>query len=76
MTLRGHGSLKVKVTDSWLACHEFEPSTTENPPYLGNNFEPPTPHPGGSAKDGHALPLVSKTDICHCAHEGIECNSS
>ncbi|GFV22320.1 hypothetical protein TNCV_3923801 [Trichonephila clavipes] len=23
---------KVKVMNSWLACHEFEPSTTENPP--------------------------------------------
>ncbi|GFV65322.1 transposable element Tc3 transposase [Trichonephila clavipes] len=25
------GSLVVKVTDSWLVCHEFEPSTTEDP---------------------------------------------
>ncbi|GFV99058.1 anaphase-promoting complex subunit 1 [Trichonephila clavipes] len=25
-----HGSLVVKVTDSWLACHEFEHSTTED----------------------------------------------
>ncbi|GFW09038.1 hypothetical protein TNCV_3081301 [Trichonephila clavipes] len=28
----GRGRLVVKVTDSWLACHEFELSTTENPP--------------------------------------------
>ncbi|GFX03779.1 ATP-dependent DNA helicase [Trichonephila clavipes] len=26
------GSLVVKVTISWPACHEFEPSATENPP--------------------------------------------
>ncbi|GFV82517.1 actin-binding LIM protein 1 [Trichonephila clavipes] len=28
----GRGSLVVKVTDSWLAYHEFEPSTAEDPP--------------------------------------------
>ncbi|GFY20931.1 hypothetical protein TNCV_3989751 [Trichonephila clavipes] len=28
----GHGSLVVKVMDSWLACHEFEPSAAEDPP--------------------------------------------
>ncbi|GFT34049.1 hypothetical protein TNCV_4384961 [Trichonephila clavipes] len=27
-----HGSPVVKVTDSQLACHEFDPSTTEDPP--------------------------------------------
>ncbi|GFV28049.1 uncharacterized protein TNCV_187251 [Trichonephila clavipes] len=26
------GSLVVKVTVSWKACHEFEPSTAEDPP--------------------------------------------
>ncbi|GFT77376.1 hypothetical protein TNCV_1470361 [Trichonephila clavipes] len=26
------GSLVVQVTDSWSACHEFEPVTAENPP--------------------------------------------
>ncbi|GFY32583.1 uncharacterized protein TNCV_673381 [Trichonephila clavipes] len=31
----GRGSLVVKVTDLWLACHEFEPSTTEDLPYRG-----------------------------------------
>ncbi|GFX62474.1 hypothetical protein TNCV_413161 [Trichonephila clavipes] len=30
-TLSGRGSLVVKVTDSWLAYHEFEPCTAENP---------------------------------------------
>ncbi|GFU55092.1 hypothetical protein TNCV_425991 [Trichonephila clavipes] len=30
-----HGSLMVKVTDSWLACHEFEPSTDKDPPCGG-----------------------------------------
>ncbi|GFS84099.1 hypothetical protein TNCV_2364911 [Trichonephila clavipes] len=30
-----YGSLVVKVTDSWLACLEFEPSTAENPPCRG-----------------------------------------
>ncbi|GFS51187.1 hypothetical protein TNCV_3532761 [Trichonephila clavipes] len=27
---RGHSSLVVKVTDSWRACHEFQPVTTED----------------------------------------------
>ncbi|GFW18296.1 hypothetical protein TNCV_4008351 [Trichonephila clavipes] len=27
------GSLVVKVTDSWPACHEFDPSTAEDPPF-------------------------------------------
>ncbi|GFS72490.1 uncharacterized protein TNCV_2116331 [Trichonephila clavipes] len=27
-----HGSLVVKVTVSWPVCHEFEPSTDEDPP--------------------------------------------
>ncbi|GFW97399.1 HTH_Tnp_Tc3_2 domain-containing protein [Trichonephila clavipes] len=31
----GHGSLVVKVTDSWLECHELEPSTTEDPSCRG-----------------------------------------
>ncbi|GFV68775.1 CCHC-type domain-containing protein [Trichonephila clavipes] len=26
------GSLVVNVTDTWLACHEFGPSTSEDPP--------------------------------------------
>ncbi|GFX37587.1 hypothetical protein TNCV_3201111 [Trichonephila clavipes] len=26
------GSQVVKVTDSWLMCHEIEPSNTEDPP--------------------------------------------
>ncbi|GFT07566.1 hypothetical protein TNCV_4045321 [Trichonephila clavipes] len=30
-----HGSLVVKVTDSLLECREFEPRTTEDPPYRG-----------------------------------------
>ncbi|GFX99855.1 uncharacterized protein TNCV_258921 [Trichonephila clavipes] len=30
--VKGHGSLVVKVTDSVPACHEFEPSTDEDPP--------------------------------------------
>ncbi|GFY23437.1 hypothetical protein TNCV_3941301 [Trichonephila clavipes] len=30
----GRGSLMVKV-GSWLACHEFESSTTKDPPYRG-----------------------------------------
>ncbi|GFW91767.1 hypothetical protein TNCV_3400271 [Trichonephila clavipes] len=35
----GIGSLVVKVTDSWLACHEFEPSVTENPPCRGMHIK-------------------------------------
>ncbi|GFV32381.1 hypothetical protein TNCV_1676671 [Trichonephila clavipes] len=33
--LRRRSSSVVKVTDSWLACHEFEPSTTDDPPCRG-----------------------------------------
>ncbi|GFU44594.1 hypothetical protein TNCV_1506971 [Trichonephila clavipes] len=25
----------VVAMNSWMACHEFEPSATENPPYRG-----------------------------------------
>ncbi|GFU25958.1 hypothetical protein TNCV_5104551 [Trichonephila clavipes] len=35
MAKSGCGSLVAKVTDSWLACHEFEFSTTEDPPCRG-----------------------------------------
>ncbi|GFV70880.1 hypothetical protein TNCV_3040791 [Trichonephila clavipes] len=31
----GHGSLMVKVRGSWLACHEFDPSTAEDSPCRG-----------------------------------------
>ncbi|GFY26537.1 hypothetical protein TNCV_2878671 [Trichonephila clavipes] len=31
----GHGSLVVKITNSWLTCHEFEPSAAEDPSCLG-----------------------------------------
>ncbi|GFU97848.1 hypothetical protein TNCV_4494421 [Trichonephila clavipes] len=30
-----HSSLVVKVSDLWLVCHEFEPSTKEDPPFTG-----------------------------------------
>ncbi|GFV32489.1 hypothetical protein TNCV_1677751 [Trichonephila clavipes] len=30
--LGGRGRLEVKVTNSWLECHELEPSTAEDPP--------------------------------------------
>ncbi|GFV45034.1 hypothetical protein TNCV_907811 [Trichonephila clavipes] len=32
---RGCGSLVVKITDSWPACHDFEPSTAEDTPCRG-----------------------------------------
>ncbi|GFV53714.1 hypothetical protein TNCV_2092171 [Trichonephila clavipes] len=35
VTWCGRRSLEVKVTNSWLACHEFEPSTTEDLPCRG-----------------------------------------
>ncbi|GFW95482.1 uncharacterized protein TNCV_1721841 [Trichonephila clavipes] len=35
MSLYGRDSLVVKVTDSWSDCHEFEPSTAEDPPCRG-----------------------------------------
>ncbi|GFW17285.1 hypothetical protein TNCV_1957561 [Trichonephila clavipes] len=31
----GHGSLVVKITDSWPACHDIEPITAEDPPCRG-----------------------------------------
>ncbi|GFV73758.1 uncharacterized protein TNCV_3549071 [Trichonephila clavipes] len=33
--LRGRDSLVVKVTDSWSACHKFEPSVAEDPSCSG-----------------------------------------
>ncbi|GFV54057.1 hypothetical protein TNCV_1071801 [Trichonephila clavipes] len=33
--LGGRGSLVVKVSSWWHACHEFEPSTFEYPPSKG-----------------------------------------
>ncbi|GFX43978.1 hypothetical protein TNCV_4112571 [Trichonephila clavipes] len=32
----GHSSLVDKVMDSFPACHEFEPNTSEDPPSRGN----------------------------------------
>ncbi|GFW23975.1 hypothetical protein TNCV_4950211 [Trichonephila clavipes] len=31
----GRGCLEVKVTDSSLACHDFKPSTAEDPSFWG-----------------------------------------
>ncbi|GFV54446.1 hypothetical protein TNCV_2865301 [Trichonephila clavipes] len=35
----GRVCLVVKVTDSWLACHEFQPSTAENPTCRGRGLK-------------------------------------
>ncbi|GFU36692.1 hypothetical protein TNCV_3311831 [Trichonephila clavipes] len=35
LTLSGRGSLMVKETKSWLMCHEFKPTATEDPPCRG-----------------------------------------
>ncbi|GFX56818.1 hypothetical protein TNCV_495661 [Trichonephila clavipes] len=35
----GRRSLVAKVTDSWFACHEFEPSATEDPPMRGEGCQ-------------------------------------
>ncbi|GFX78446.1 hypothetical protein TNCV_1295121 [Trichonephila clavipes] len=32
------GSLVVKVKESWLVCHEFEPSDAEDPPCRGDPY--------------------------------------
>ncbi|GFU16090.1 uncharacterized protein TNCV_1300371 [Trichonephila clavipes] len=40
LLLCGRGSLVVKVTNSWPACHVFQPSTVEDPPCWGSmHFE-------------------------------------
>ncbi|GFV69813.1 hypothetical protein TNCV_3247631 [Trichonephila clavipes] len=31
----GRSNLVVQVTDSWPACHEFKPSTAEDPSFRG-----------------------------------------
>ncbi|GFU53791.1 hypothetical protein TNCV_4254111 [Trichonephila clavipes] len=31
-----NSSLVIKITDSWQACHEFEPSTDETPSCIGD----------------------------------------
>ncbi|GFW26961.1 phosphatase and actin regulator 2 [Trichonephila clavipes] len=47
----GRSNLVVKVTDSWLTCHEFEPCTTEELPCRGAmHIE--------SVKSSNILPLV------------------
>ncbi|GFX11308.1 hypothetical protein TNCV_2803721 [Trichonephila clavipes] len=35
LCLNGRGSLVITETDSWPACHKFEPSTNEDPPCTG-----------------------------------------
>ncbi|GFY03400.1 hypothetical protein TNCV_1173581 [Trichonephila clavipes] len=45
------GSLVVKVTDSWPACHEFEPITTADPPCRGAMHIK-------SVESSHVLPLL------------------
>ncbi|GFW80661.1 hypothetical protein TNCV_3235131 [Trichonephila clavipes] len=54
----GRGSLVVKVTDSWQACHEFEPSTAENTQYRGGrytlNMSKLRPPPAGEVGEGTA----------------------
>ncbi|GFY19252.1 uncharacterized protein TNCV_4226161 [Trichonephila clavipes] len=34
----GRSSLVVKIADSWLACHEFDPGTAEDPPCRGGRY--------------------------------------
>ncbi|GFX53597.1 hypothetical protein TNCV_2327121 [Trichonephila clavipes] len=51
MLKRGRGSLVIKVMDSWLDCHEFEPSTTEDPPDRGSMHIK-------SVESSNVLPLV------------------
>ncbi|GFT70257.1 hypothetical protein TNCV_3457011 [Trichonephila clavipes] len=36
MALSGRSSLVLKVTDSWLVCHEFDPGTAKDPPCRGS----------------------------------------
>ncbi|GFX17805.1 DUF4817 domain-containing protein [Trichonephila clavipes] len=38
LTQYGRGSLVMKVTDSWPACREFEPSTAEDSPCRGGRY--------------------------------------
>ncbi|GFW51751.1 hypothetical protein TNCV_1186831 [Trichonephila clavipes] len=47
----GHSSLVVKVMESWPACHEFEPSTTEVPSCRGAMH-------AKSVESSNVLPLV------------------
>ncbi|GFW18847.1 hypothetical protein TNCV_5133001 [Trichonephila clavipes] len=48
---RRRGSLVVKVMDSWLVCHEFEPSSIEDPPCRGAMHVK-------SVESSNVLPLV------------------
>ncbi|GFX09806.1 hypothetical protein TNCV_654051 [Trichonephila clavipes] len=45
------GSLMIKVTDSWILCHEFELGTTEDSPCRGTKHVQ-------SVKTSNILPLV------------------
>ncbi|GFS69166.1 hypothetical protein TNCV_4010171 [Trichonephila clavipes] len=48
------GSLVVNVTSSWRACHEFKPSTAEDPPCKGAM---------------HVKSAEAQTSSCRCAVE-------
>ncbi|GFW78772.1 hypothetical protein TNCV_4261941 [Trichonephila clavipes] len=72
--------LMVKVMDSWLSCHEFEPSTAEDPPCRGgrctlnmSKFKRPTVGEEWKLGGGmlahrglpHHLTMVQNSEIRH-----------
>ncbi|GFW39351.1 hypothetical protein TNCV_1833341 [Trichonephila clavipes] len=53
--LSGRNGLVVKVTDSWPAGHEFEPSTAEDPPCRGSMHAKSVDAVGGVWKIGERV---------------------
>ncbi|GFY10671.1 hypothetical protein TNCV_2194921 [Trichonephila clavipes] len=68
----GRGSLVVKVTDSCPTCHEFQPSTSEDPPCRGvmhvKSIEDQTSTRWCSVEVRRGVPAqVSSSSLEHCS---------
>ncbi|GFS60528.1 hypothetical protein TNCV_4223431 [Trichonephila clavipes] len=60
----GRYTLVFKIMDSRLACHEFEPSTTKDPPSRFHlNFEREYPGGGQRPPTSFPLPPTSQEDL-------------
>ncbi|GFV58746.1 hypothetical protein TNCV_3730841 [Trichonephila clavipes] len=58
----GRDSLVVKVTESWLACHEFEPSAAEDPPCRGSDVSSKE-FPAVDDDNLRTAPIITDKDI-------------
>ncbi|GFW09810.1 hypothetical protein TNCV_868721 [Trichonephila clavipes] len=61
----GCGSQVVKVSDSWLVCHEFQPSIVEDPPFRGERWTFNLSRAQTSARWCGVPPQVSSSSLDH-----------